>query len=396
MEKLIINSNLKNQSEEKIQLIYTSLKRKYSKISDLSVYSGKMGVCLFFFYYEKLYGKKTSAQKLLNEINDYLSQIEGERVNYFNFSEFGWTLQLLKKNNLINSDIDDVLSEIDEALESIMIHLLNEYTFELLYGAINIANYFFYRNDVIRKHAVDLFIEALYKNAVFFDKEKISWLSYIDVRKDSDKHINLGIAHGVPAIILYLSKLKDVGYKNQYLDELLIKSCNYILSVEQDSKNHLSHFPYSINPKDNTDKTSRLAWCYGDLSVGYALLKASKHYNNIKDATIEILIDTTKRTNTAFDNDDCLCHGTIGIGHIYNRIYDITNNNVFKNAALYWYKKGLSISFKCNRANEIEYYNGEKIMNEYNLLDGIAGIGLSLISAISSIEPQWDECLLLS
>ena len=35
-------------------------------------------------------------------------------------------------------------------------------------------------------------------------------------------------------------------------------------------------------------------------------------------------------------------------------------------------------------------------MNEYNLLDGIAGIGLSLISAISSIEPQWDECLLLS
>ena len=88
MEKLIINSNLKNQSEEKIQLIYTSLKRKYSKISDLSVYSGKMGVCLFFFYYEKLYGKKTSAQKLLNEINDYLSQIEGERVNYFNFPLF--------------------------------------------------------------------------------------------------------------------------------------------------------------------------------------------------------------------------------------------------------------------------------------------------------------------
>ena len=396
MEQLIINNNLKHQSEEKIQLIYRTLNRKYSKISDLSVYSGKMGVCLFFFYYEKLYGKKTPAQKLLNEINDNLAQIEGDRVNYFNFSEFGWTLQLLKKNDLINFDIDDVLSEIDEALESIMIHLLNEYTFELLYGAINIANYFFYRNDAIRKHAVDLFIDALYKNAVFLDKEKISWLSYIDVRKNSDKHINLGIAHGVPAIILYLSKLKDVGYKNQYLDELLIKSCNYILSVEQDSKKYISHFPYSINPKDKTDKTSRLAWCYGDLSVGYALLQASKHYNNIKETIIEILIDTTKRTNTACDSDDCLCHGTIGIGHIYNRIYYITNNNVFKNAALYWYKKGLSISSKCNRANEIEYNNGEKIMNEYNLLDGIAGIGLSLISAISNIEPQWDECLLLS
>ncbi|MBP1663996.1 MAG: hypothetical protein H6Q19_1136 [Bacteroidetes bacterium] len=101
MEQLIINDNLKHQSEEKIQLIYRTLNRNYSKISDLSVYSGKMGVCLFFFYYEKLYGKKTPAQKLLNEINDNLAQIGGDRVNYFNFSEFGWTLQLIKKNDLI-------------------------------------------------------------------------------------------------------------------------------------------------------------------------------------------------------------------------------------------------------------------------------------------------------
>ena len=62
MEQLIINNDLEHQVETKIQLIYNTLNRKYSKISDLSVYSGKMGVCLFFFYYEKLYGKKTSVK----------------------------------------------------------------------------------------------------------------------------------------------------------------------------------------------------------------------------------------------------------------------------------------------------------------------------------------------
>ena len=62
MEKLIINNDLEHQVETKIQHIYNTLNRKYSKISDLSVYSGKMGVCLFFFYYEKLYGKKTSVK----------------------------------------------------------------------------------------------------------------------------------------------------------------------------------------------------------------------------------------------------------------------------------------------------------------------------------------------
>ena len=34
--------------------------------------------------------------------------------------------------------------------------------------------------------------------------------------------------------------------------------------------------------------------------------------------------------------------------------------------------------------------------NEFALLDGVTGVGLALISAISDIEPKWDECLLLS
>ena len=57
MEKLIINSNLKNQSEEKIQLIYTSLKRKYSKISDSvgGVYGAATGG--LFWSGEVLYDK---------------------------------------------------------------------------------------------------------------------------------------------------------------------------------------------------------------------------------------------------------------------------------------------------------------------------------------------------
>jgi len=33
---------------------------------------------------------------------------------------------------------------------------------------------------------------------------------------------------------------------------------------------------------------------------------------------------------------------------------------------------------------------------EFGFLEGIAGIGLMYISAISDVEPAWDECLLLS
>ena len=34
--------------------------------------------------------------------------------------------------------------------------------------------------------------------------------------------------------------------------------------------------------------------------------------------------------------------------------------------------------------------------NQYDMLEGIPGIGLAMLSYISETEPTWDECLLLS
>lgn len=34
--------------------------------------------------------------------------------------------------------------------------------------------------------------------------------------------------------------------------------------------------------------------------------------------------------------------------------------------------------------------------NEYGILEGVAGIGLALLSYVTETEPTWDECLLLS
>ena len=41
-------------------------------------------------------------------------------------------------------------------------------------------------------------------------------------------------------------------------------------------------------------------------------------------------------------------------------------------------------------------WNIDNYKNESNLLEGIAGIGLALLSSISDEDPSWDECLLLS
>jgi len=99
--------------------------------------------------------------------------------------------------------------------------------------------------------------------------------------------------------------------------------------------------------------------------------------------------------------DYCLCHGASGIAHIYNNFYQATRNNLYRQAAIHWYQFILQMKIKTDDFEMFKTWSvGDK--NEViwsknlGLLLGASGIGLSLISSISNIKPQWDRCLLLS
>ena len=97
--------------------------------------------------------------------------------------------------------------------------------------------------------------------------------------------------------------------------------------------------------------------------------------------------------------DAGLCHGTAGIAHIFNRMFINTGVTDFKEASDYWFEETLKMAtfedglagYKVWRTKEMGGWT-----NEYGFLEGIAGIGLAMISTISNINPDWDECLLLS
>jgi len=108
-------------------------------------------------------------------------------------------------------------------------------------------------------------------------------------------------------------------------------------------------------------------------------------------------MDTTKRKENAFIFDDCLCHGSMGTAQMYHRVYSLTDIDLFKETASYWYKKGIESKYRQNCAAGIgSYFDQRKYISNSSFLSGIAGVGLSLISAISDVNPLWDECLLLS
>ena len=148
-----------------------------------------------------------------------------------------------------------------------------------------------------------------------------------------------------------------------------------------------------------------MGWCYGDLGIAAALYQAGNalQENMWIEKAIEVLLYAAIHRKNLVDNyvqDAGLCHGAAAIGHIFYRMWWNTKLPEFKDAATYWFQETLKMAtFEDGFAGfkTLEMPNGkQEWLNKYGLLDGIAGIGLALLTYYYEMEPEWDECLLLS
>ncbi|MEW7278161.1 lanthionine synthetase LanC family protein [Aquimarina sp. 2201CG1-2-11] len=163
-----------------------------------------------------------------------------------------------------------------------------------------------------------------------------------------------------------------------------------------------STFPNWIVSEAVDDFNSRLAWCYGDLGIGIFLLRVAETLKDeqLYKESLAILKKTTKRRDKeeASVVDAGLCHGACGILNIYNYLYKKTGDSLFKSAADFWAQETLQMAtVKDGFAGYAAWHGSkEKWIPEVSLLEGVAGIGLTIISYLTSAEMKWDECLLIS
>ena len=382
------------------------------EISPFNVYMGRGGIYLYLLFY-KLSNKENieNLDEILEAITNSASLYKIENYQQLTFyAEIGWLICFLYDKKNIDLDLNAYLGDIDESLYESMIFLLSKNEYGLVNGAISIGQYFHYRYILGHESSLkslEVFVEYLSK--ISNEKERsMDWISIVDYGL-LKKGNNLGIAHGMPGIILFLEKLYKLNIRKKMIENILIKTTNFLLSQKHSLATHKSYF-YDVNSEaPQTGRDSRLAWCYGDLSVGYSLYKVSRiegmERPAVEHEALDILMNTVTRTDLKEISvvDGGLCHGTSGLAHIYNRLYQDSKIDIFKDAALFWYKE----TFKMSKYNNefvgfgIPYYLSEKekeINREYNtsFLTGIAGIGLSLLSAIYDVEPEWDNYLLLS
>jgi lantibiotic biosynthesis protein len=398
--KLIWNAiygevNIKPQLELIAECLINSNNKKYSLMG------GNSGIAIFLYYYWSFTKNDEYLEKanhlILNSFN-MLKRIDSLSSGSAGFM---WAINHLINNNFIEGQCDELFSDKDHALFLSMMNDIQEGKFDFLHNALGMGLYFLNKsNEHFLQYNEPIVVEL--EKIATRDTNDLKWKSLLLPEKA--EVYNLSLSHGISSIIVYLSKAYQKDILKEKTKELLDGAITFLLTNKSAKPNPLNgaYFPaYIYVNQENITVGSRLAWCYGDLGIGIAIWQASQalQNNEWREIAIDILLQTTLRkdTNKEGVKDAGFCHGTAGIAHIYNRIYHYTKDIRFKDAAVYWLGETLDkAKFEDGFAGFKAWYPDQGMVNQEGLLEGIAGIGLVLLAGISTIEPKWDECFLLS
>ncbi len=315
----------------------------------------------------------------------------------------GWVLQYLSETGAVEVD-ENFLDEVDEYLEEVALHQTTLGNYDFLHGGVGYGIYFLGRKKERDYRTLIGIVDRLNKTAKVVE-EGIFWPdTSSNFGKKHKDVVNFGLAHGIPSIIVFLSKVYSESIIKDRCSVLLNGCVNFILSYFAKDKKSTSCLPqmFRYSDKSELNYNGRLAWCYGDLSIAVALYQASIALvrDDWKEIAISIAVSTTKRIHykETFIEDGGICHGIAGVAHIYKKFYHWTGDVLFSESASYWYNQLI---------NYIEYRDVEdfsewdpsqsKWVNSFGFLTGLAGVGISLVNAVSDdVDTKWDRCLLLS
>lgn len=369
------------------------------KESMIGLYGDSYGIFLFLCYYSRF----TKEQKFA-ELRDRFCKSLMENIPKQNFpysfscgySGILYLFNFLEEHKLLDIGLNIDIHSIEQNIIINMQNNLDHYCYEFLHGAVGEGIYFLKRAG--NEDVLNDIVNRLYKTIkIDKNKKKGKWPSYlINLSKWG---YNISLSHGMSSIVLFLTKLIEYNLHNTKIEHLLELSVNYLLSQEIDYMQYGSYFPtYSKESEGEEINGSRLAWCYGDLGIAYAIYRAGKclQRDSWVNKSSKILYDSTERLSLDKNRvvDPCICHGSSGLALVYTRLYTEFKDIHFLNTANYWINQTLRFSEFSDEDPEKEF-NQMKWECDFTFLTGYSGIGLTLLSYYTKSQ-DWDELLLLS
>ena len=195
---------------------------------------------------------------------------------------------------------------------------------------------------------------------------------------------DLGLAHGNAGIMVLLARAIQQGMHQALAGPMLEKLAAWMLA-QQNAPGCASRFAYIA---EEPGVVSRAAWCYGDVGIGWALVCAGQvmaREDWIESGVRAAHAVMLRVPGTLGFDDDALCHGRAGVGHILLRQARMVNDASLASFAHNLLEQALQA---------LEAGNGIEGADA-SYLEGLAGVGLALMDAVFEPDMPWDYPLLL-
>jgi lantibiotic modifying enzyme len=217
-------------------------------------------------------------------------------------------------------------------------------------------------------------------------------------------YYNLGMAHGIPGILVLLARCVELDVARSQAGALLERGASWLFDQQQDRSVGSFYASWRERP-DSAPRSSRVAWCYGDPGPAWSLIAAGSALRRPDWLALgrRILEDCARRGDLQGTVQDApLCHGASGLLHIYLRASRTLGSGELEAGAQQWLARTLEMrtpgkfvggygAYKPDRPDTVDGW-----LDDASFLTGIAGIGLALLACTSRVEPEWDRLLLLS
>lgn len=280
-----------------------------------------------------------------------------------------------------------LFKRIDEIFLEVAVDKIREQKFHFYGGMAAFINYF--------AQSCQITEQKKYLHEIIHELEKHKSL----VVNDSDKIdsiVDFTLIKGLTGLLIALCHVKETGIQSAFIDENLIEGSLYVYKngLEIDTAgNQLSFYPTRINPKKSEIWSgNELNYTQGDLNEVLLFYKVANLFAVEKYQKVAKNIGFFTTTRKTFEHtkikDSSFSEGAAGLTNYYGSLHQITKQPQYLVAKHFWAKQ--TIDF-LNKEMTEEYYKSK----EFDLMDGLLGVILTLDDLQSSSESLWSRSLLL-
>lgn len=374
-----------------------------------SLVSGSSGRALFLAYLDQVRpgrGWGDGAAEALEQTVDLLGEAVSDPGLYSGFTGMAWVFEHLRGWFL--DEEEDSAGEIVLAVEKALRVPWTD--FDLLRGIAGVGVWALERSP--RPGGDECLRRTVARIAEMADRQEegLAWATPAgqvpaDRREGFPQgFIFTGVAHGVAGVIALLGEAQATEAGSR---PLLNEAVRWLLAQKlppEAPSAFACETADEIGPGVVYPRPTRLAWCHGDPGIAAALLGAARRAGEpawerealaiAKAAALRSPAETSIR-------DAGLCHGSAGLLHLFNRLYQATGDSDLAEAARFWFERTLELRRPGQgvagfQAWDIDEDRKPGWRDDPGFLNGAAGVGLALLAAATPVEPAWDRVLLVS